>query len=326
MLSDMTELNQKRFKIYVVFFAIFLLIAAGGYMAMTSGHGSIGKTRKELEPYVTRFNSLASVRSVNNSKSNSMKASITSEGILVTYKKDTSTSKVTFVFKEGAFKELEASYNRKDTDAEQIVKNMIDAVSVSRGNIEGSLFNEFEYDYFLNTTISQGLHLEATATQITAQINLETNLLKNIRGEGYQENKEEEKPEFEIVYDNTNTFETYADYKLPDGFSTDTNDHQIATETNTCTARFNIISSITASDASSFSNALANAYSAETIAEDINNTIWYKTTYANNDGGKTTYYTIDKDGQILGFEYQVTVDNSECDEYLEKILETIKLK
>ena len=324
MLKDMTALNKKRFGVYCFIFVVLAAITAGGVFLNMSGHGVAGKMRQDLQPYVNKFNSLSKVKRVNNTKNSSMIARINDTGIMVTYKNNGKTSKVAFIFKTETNyqKYLEVKYNKNESDVEEVVKNMIEAVSVSKGNLEGAVFTNFDYSYFLNTKFTDGLELKSSSSTVIARINLDVNLLTKLGGNNFSTSN----TEFEITYDNTSTFEEFATYTLPENFSNDTNEHQIGTENNTCVAKFNVISTYTATSANEFATLLADSKSTTAETQDINGYVWNKVVYTGSQGGLVTYYSIDVNDRMIGFEYEAFYDNTECEGYLTQIVDSLRVK
>ncbi len=329
MFKDMTKLNKRRFIIYAIIFVIFLLIAGGGIGLHFSGYGDSGKIMKIVSPYIKAYNNLKNVTDVNNATNKSMKAEIIKDGIEVNYKEDekTYTQKFTYKQESNQYAYLEAIYNRNENAPEEIVKNMIEAVSVVKGNKDGIIFGNsyetarYEYSYFYNTRITDGIRLESTGPNIIVKINLDVNVVKKLGGsEGDIEN------EIQIIYDDRYKFEDFVAFTMPDKFTKESSMYQASTENNTCLVSLYVISTQTASNSAEFINKLATSKSAEPTTEVVNGSTWNKVTYTGSQGGQNSYYAIDAGESILGFEYQSLFENDECLDLQSALVRTLKLK
>ena len=89
---------------------------------------------------------------------------------------------------------------------------------------------------------------------------------------------------------------------------------------------FKVVSKDTAENAKAVADMVAKGENTTVETQNINDTSWYKVSYPYILGGKANRYLVDANGSILLFEYYSYYGtNNECDEYLDAILNTIKL-
>jgi len=319
----MTGINKKRLMIWGVIFLIFLAIGGGGFALSYVGYGNTGKVRTEVSNYIDKFNKLDQVRTINKDNNKLIKASLSDTGITVDYKNNAIKSKVYFTYKEeNGLKYLDVVYNSNDLSQEEVIKLMIDAVGVENGNIEGSIFKSFDYSDFYATQLAQGVHLTKVNNSIDAKINLKANILSITDFGGG-----EETITYILVDDTAKDVNSYITYTVPNKFTKSDNKYELSTDSNTCTATFRILSKETAATATALVESMKKADNATSETKSINGANWYNVVSQSTQGGQTNRFLADtEDGGILLFDYTSMYANSECDEYLDSIINTLKLK
>ncbi len=320
----MTGINKKRLLVWGVIFAIFLIIGGGGFALNYLGYGNSGKVRTEVNSYVDRFNNLSQVKNLNNIEGRKVKANLTDSGISVNYKNNAINFTVNFEYKEeSGVKYLDTVYNSNDPAQEDVVKLMIDAVGVENGNIEGTIFKTFEYSDFYTTQLAQGIKLKKINNNVNAKINLKANILAiSDSGSG-----SEETITYILVDDTSKNVSDYLTYTVPSKFTQTGNKYEFSTDNNTCTATFRILSNETAANTSELVDKITKADNTTSVTQSINGTEWNKIVTPSTQGGQTNRFIVDSsDGLILLFDYTSMYGNNECDEYLDTILNTIKMK
>ena len=320
----MSEINKKRLVIWGVIFVILLLIGGGGYALNYAGYGSEGKIRAEVTKYIEKFNNLEQVRTMNKSADKSAKAGLSSDGIAVEYKNGKIKVKVNFKFvEENGIKYLQTTYNSSDTSYEEVVKLMIDAVGVENGNMEGKIFQSFDYNDFYSTQLAQGIKLKKVNNTIDAKINLNANILGIATADGGGE----ETISYILVDDSTKDISNYITYTVPTKFTKSGNKYELSTDTNTCTASFRVLSSDTAANSSALVDTISKADSTTSETQSLGGKDWFRINSPSTQGGIANRFIVDADdGSILLFEYASMFGNDECDEYIDPIANSIKLK
>lgn len=322
----MEGLTKKRFTVWMVLFVLLILLAGGGIGSHFMGYGKSGEVRKEVSPIIDRYNKLTAVVALNASEETKMKANLTSDGIQVTYVGKNGPSKTKFVYKtDGNLKYLEASYNRSEADAENIVKYMIDAVSVHNGNTENKVFERHNLNDFYSTTLVQGVRLSVNGSSITAKINIGTNILANLKDN--PEDVPGEIKQLVILYDDSSDFKDYVNFTVPTGFQDQGNNvYEISSGSNTCVASFKVVSESTASSADALVQMISNNKNIEAQSENINGIEWRKLTFVHQQGGEQTDYVIGLKDKVLLVEYEEYFDTKECKEYLPTITKSLTEK
>lgn len=317
----MTGINKKRLGIWGAIFVVFLLIGGAGVFLSYTGHGTAGRIRTEVKDYITKFNGLTQVRTINNDPKKSIKASISDKGILVDYKNDKISSKLEFSFKEDkGTKYLETVYNKNETSPETIVKLMIDAVGLKNGTAEGKIFDTYQYSDFYSTTLAQGVKFSTSGNNVKVQINLKTNILDNGGGNTVEDTS------YVIIKDTEKLFEDYVNYTVPSQFTKSSKGYELSTENNTCTMEFDVVSPETEKDAVSVANMIAKGEKTSISEEELNGTKWNKVSYPSALGGTVTNYVTDVNGTIVMIEYNAYYSNDECNQYLDTLLTSVKVK
>ena len=317
----MTGINKKRLGIWGAIFVVFLLIGGAGVFLSYTGHGTAGRIRTEVKDYITKFNGLTQVRTINNENNKSIKASISDKGILVDYKNDKINSKLEFSLKEDkGTKYLETVYNKNETSPETIVRLMIDAVGLKNGTAEGKIFDTYQYSDFYSTTLAQGVKFSTSGNNVKVQINLKANILDNGGGNTTEDTS------YVIIYDTNKSFEDLVNYTAPSQFVKSNKGYELSTENNTCTMEFNVVSVETEKDAISVANMIARGEKTSVIDEEINGTKWNKVSYPSALGGTVNRYITDANGNIVMIEYNSYYSNDECNQYLDTLLTSVKVK
>ncbi len=322
----MTGINKKRFGIWLAIFVVFLLIGAGGVALNMMGYGSIGKMRTEVNEYITKFNGLSQVDTINRQENKNIKATLSDKGILVTYKNDKITSKLDFTLKnEDGIKYLETVYNKSETSPETSVKLMIDAVGLKNGISEGQIFNTYQLSDFYSTTLLQGVKLTSSGNNVKVQINLKANILSGAPSNNGNVNNDDSTG-YIIILDDTKNFSDYFNYTIPNGFVQGTSGYEMSTGNNTCTIELGVVSKSTEKDAISVANMIAKAENVSVENASINSTQWNKVSAPFVLGGKVNTYTTDANGEILEIVVKSYYANDECDEFEESLINSIKAK
>ena len=224
---------------------------------------------------------------------------------------------------------LETTYNNNESNPETIVKLMIDAVGAQNGNIEGKIFDTFSYSDLMNTTLTEGVYIKPGNNGVKVQINLHANILANASNPN--EDPSSSTTSYVLVEDYSKEFSSYATFTTPSKFASSSNGYVGSTDTNTCKAKFAVISPESAGNGTSglaldVANTVAKGENTSTSTKAVNNINWNKVTYTNVTSGKETRYFADEGGVILMFEYSSMYANDECDEYEESILNSINVK
>ncbi len=327
----MTAVNKKRLLIWGFLFVLLLGLGGGGFaLSRFMGYGDAGKVRTIVTPYIDRFNALNQVRTINQDEKKSIRASFVDEGILVNYKNDKIKSDLKFILvQQNELEYLEASYNSSETNPETIVKLMIDAVGVKNGTIEGKIFDTFSYSDLMNTTLAEGVFIKPTTSGVKVQINLHANILNNASSGG--NDTPSDGTSYVIIEDYSKEFTSYATFTAPSKFAQTTTGYAYSTDNDTCKAKFSIVSPESAGSNSQglaidVANVIAKGESTSTSPETVNGIIWNKVTFSNVTEGKTTRYLADESGVILMFEFSNQNGTTECDEYQNSFLNSIKIK
>ncbi len=326
----MTAVNKKRLLIWGFLFVLLLGLGGGGFaLSRFMGYGDAGKVRTIVTPYIDRFNALNKVREINQDEKKSIKASFIDEGILVNYKNDKIKSDLKFILvQKDELEYLEASYNSSESNPETIVKLMIDAVGVKNGTIEGKIFDTFGYSDLMNTTLAEGVFIKPTTSGVKVQINLHANILNNASSSSDTPTDE---TNYVIIEDYSKEFTSYATFTAPSKFSNTNSGYVLSTDNDTCKAKFSIVSPESAGSNSQglaidVANVIAKGESTSTSPETVNGITWNKVSYPSVTGGKTTRYLADESGVILSFEFSNQYGTTECDEYQNSFLNSIKIK
>lgn len=148
-----------------------------------NGVGSHGKIRKELKPVNDSFNNLSSIIRYREAGID-ISSKLKDDRIIVRYKTDTIDASYDFVYDESLGTEiLVMQYGNASADKDisiSVARFMIDAVAVKNNHPEGEIFKNYQFDYFYNTNVIQGLGISDEGTTTTVKINLNTVVTDNI--------------------------------------------------------------------------------------------------------------------------------------------------
>ena len=181
----MTKKDKFHLIKWITLCALAFLLCAYGFILQLNGYGKTGKIRQDLTKIVKIYNSLSTTQN-NIAK---IKEKYKNKKIVVNYKLNEEETKYTFKYeKNGEFKTITITYLSKDSSkVEDIVKGMIEAISITAGNQEGKVFSQYKYQNFYKTELKDGVSIRQNGNYITAQLVLETNLLENIKDIFFEE-------------------------------------------------------------------------------------------------------------------------------------------
>lgn len=181
----MTKKDKFHLIKWITLCALAFLLCAYGFILQLNGYGKTGKIRQDLTKIVKIYNSLSTTQN-NIAK---IKAKYKNKKIVVNYKLNEEETKYTFKYeKNGEFKTITITYLSKDSSkVEDIVKGIIEAISITAGNQEGKVFSQYKYQNFYKTELKDGVSIRQNGNYITAQLVLETNLLENIKDIFFEE-------------------------------------------------------------------------------------------------------------------------------------------
>ena len=140
---------------------------------------------KDLNKVIKEYNSLSLIE--NNIAD--IKATYKNKSIIVSYITERVDIEYEFKYeKVEDLKTIKMTYKEGDSArAEDVVKAMIEAVSITAGNEEGKVFSQYKYKNFYQTELRDGILIQANGGFITVQIVLNTNMLDNIKDKFFDE-------------------------------------------------------------------------------------------------------------------------------------------
>ena len=168
------EENKKR----ILFWGFMLIVFAGlgifGIMKFYDGYGKIGQARKKLTPIAEKFNQTDLII-----KAGNLEAEVSGDKIIVTDKIRSTEYEYKYSNENGKEIITNTYTSLNSTIGEIVAKGMIDAVYRLNGG-SGSVFNEYQYSIFTNTTIDNGVSLE-NGSSVVIRINVNANIVDNIK-------------------------------------------------------------------------------------------------------------------------------------------------
>ena len=179
----MKKENKIRLIFWGVIWIITLILSISGVILYMNGVGSHGKIRKELKPVNDSFNNLSSIIRYREAGID-IRSKLKDDRIIVRYKTDTIDASYDFVYDESLGTGiLVMQYGNASADKDisiSVDRFMIDAVAVKNNHPEGEIFKNYQFDYFYNTNVIQGLGISDEGTTTTVKINLNTVVTDNI--------------------------------------------------------------------------------------------------------------------------------------------------
>ena len=173
----MKKENKVRLIFWGTIWLIMVILSIVGAQLYANGIGTYGKIRKELKPVNDSFNNLSTISRYNDAGIE-IKAKLKNDKIIVRYKTDTIDASYDFKYDNSigvGTLVMQFGNNSADKDISMsVARFMIDAVAVKNGHAEGEVFKDYQFDYFYNTNVIQGLGISDEGTTTTVKINLET--------------------------------------------------------------------------------------------------------------------------------------------------------
>lgn len=173
----MKKENKVRLIFWGTIWLIMVILSIVGAQLYVNGIGTYGKIRKELKPVNDSFNNLSTISRYNDAGIE-IKAKLKNDKIIVRYKTDTIDASYDFKYDNSigvGTLVMQFGNNSADKDISMsVARFMIDAVAVKNGHAEGEVFKDYQFDYFYNTNVIQGLGISDEGTTTTVKINLET--------------------------------------------------------------------------------------------------------------------------------------------------------
>ena len=173
----MKKENKVRLIFWGTIWLIMVILSIVGAQLYVNGIGTYGKIRKELKPVNDSFNNLSTISRYNDAGIE-IKAKLKNDKITVRYKTDTIDASYDFKYDNSigvGTLVMQFGNNSADKDISMsVARFMIDAVAVKNGHAEGEVFKDYQFDYFYNTNVIQGLGISDEGTTTTVKINLET--------------------------------------------------------------------------------------------------------------------------------------------------------
>lgn len=151
------------------------------------GYGTSGKIRQELIPIINNFNSIKNIKNA----SFSIKAKYKNKSIIVEYNHPTQKSTYEFKYEQnGSINKIYTIYDKTEEErAKTVISNMVEAVSMTHGNYEDSIFRKYNYNNFYTTQENHGFTLVEKNGKVTATIATNVNVLKQIENILFEETK-----------------------------------------------------------------------------------------------------------------------------------------
>ncbi len=166
--------NKKRILFWGFICFLTIALSVGGIKLYYDGYGTVGQARKKLKPVAEQFNKTDLVIRYGN-----LEAEVNGDKIIVEDKNKSTKYEYQYLNENGRDIITNTYSSLNSATAEIIAKGMIDAV-YRLNNGTGSVFSEYQYSIFTNTTIDNGVSLDNGST-IVIKINLNQNIVKNIK-------------------------------------------------------------------------------------------------------------------------------------------------
>lgn len=178
---------KKENKIRLIFWGIIWIIALGmavaGVILYMNGVGTHGKIRKQLKPANDAFNKLSTIQRYRESGID-ISSKVKDDRITVRYKTDTIDASYDFIYEDYLGEDtITMEYGNTSADKDisiSVARFMIDALAVKNGHQEGEIFKNYQFDYFYNTNVLQGLGINDEGTITKVRINLNKVVIDNL--------------------------------------------------------------------------------------------------------------------------------------------------
>lgn len=178
---------KKENKIRLIFWGVIWIIALGmavaGVILYMNGVGTHGKIRKQLKPANDAFNKLSTIQRYRESGID-ISSKVKNDRITVRYKTDTIDASYDFIYEDYLGEDtITMEYGNTSADKDisiSVARFMIDALAVKNGHQEGEIFKNYQFDYFYNTNVLQGLGINDEGTVTKVRINLNKVVIDNL--------------------------------------------------------------------------------------------------------------------------------------------------
>ncbi len=179
----MKKENKIRLIFWGIIWIIALALAITGVTLYMNGVGTYGKIRKQLKPANDAFNELSTIQRYRESGID-ISSKIKEDRITVRYKTDTIDASYDFIYEDYLGEDtiiMEYGNTSADKDISiSVARFMIDALAVKNGHQEGEIFKNYQFDYFYNTNVLQGLGINDEGTITKVRINLNKVVIDNL--------------------------------------------------------------------------------------------------------------------------------------------------
>ncbi len=171
--------GNKRLFFYIITFLLFLIFTIIGYLLYNSGYGKYGQIKEELTPIINTFNNLNLVKN----NTDTIKAKLNKDRLKITY----INYEKKYVFyanynKTADLRLLELEYDVNNSSVGEFIGSLLlDSISILNNNKEGELFNTIVFDDLYKVNSLQGASLSIRGNTVNLIINIDTNLLQNIK-------------------------------------------------------------------------------------------------------------------------------------------------
>lgn len=178
---------KKENKIRLIFWGVIWIIALGmaiaGVILYINGVGTHGKIRKQLKPANDAFNKLSTIQRYRESGID-ISSKVKYDRITVRYKTGTIDASYDFIYEDYLGEDtITMEYGNTSADKDisiSVARFMIDALAVKNGHQEGEIFKNYQFDYFYNTNVLQGLGINDEGTVTKVRINLNKVVIDNL--------------------------------------------------------------------------------------------------------------------------------------------------
>ena len=178
---------KKENKIRLIFWGVIWIIALGmaiaGVILYINGVGTHGKIRKQLKPANDAFNKLSTIQRYRESGID-ISSKVKDDRITVRYKTGTIDASYDFIYEDYLGEDtITMEYGNTSADKDisiSVARFMIDALAVKNGHQEGEIFKNYQFDYFYNTNVLQGLGINDEGTVTKVRINLNKVVIDNL--------------------------------------------------------------------------------------------------------------------------------------------------
>ena len=317
----MKDINKSRLVVWSIILVVTLSATVLGILKYKAGYGRGLQAKEDLEKIVNAFNTSQFIQSYRATAQ--IKAENKSSYALVKYSKGIHDTLFTFEYKEeGPIRLIELKYTTDDkTPAEVVARGMIEATATVNGAKDGEVFNNYTYDEFRNTSLSDGVTLINNGDNYTIKINIKANVVENLK-------KKDAVPEeanetgFLIIADEENKVEDYITYTLPEGFE----NNSIETANNKCYVRFDVVTNYDNYEA--YIKALTEYSGEEATLIENSSFKYYKITEnkTNLSKARVHHAALDINEKLILVRMDADAPNEECDGLLGAIIGSITVK